>query len=114
MSRTAKNFLSFLLVFVLTVITVMALSLATQAKEEPAAAYVRTVAAQTQGNSQHSLSVPVPEEQPATGSSLGAFLLLLAIPCGGGAAFLLARRRGFSPERTAGRRYSPRYDMAFR
>ncbi len=115
MSRTAKNFLSFLLVFVLTVITVMALSLATQAKEESAAAYAQAMEAQAQEKVQRSLTVSLPEEQAVSGwEAFGAFLLLLAIPCGGGCVFLFARRRGFSPEKSAGRRYAPRCDMAFR
>lgn len=98
MSRTLKNFLTFFLVLVLTVVTVTALSLATQAKTETA-----------------KLTAVVPEKESLNfWACAGCFLLLLSIPAGGGILYIRARRKGRSPEKDAARRYSPRSDMTFR
>lgn len=115
MSRTLKNFLTFFLVLVLTVVTVTALSLVTQAKTETAAAkYTETVEA-AQKEEAAKLTAVVPEKETANiWACAGCFLLLLAIPAGAGALYARARRKGRAPEKDAARRYSPRSDMTFR
>ena len=115
MSRTLKNFLTFFLVLVLTVVTVTALSLATQAKTETAAAEYTERLETVQKEETAKLTAVVPEKESLNfWACAGCFLLLLSIPAGGGILYIRARRKGRSPEKDAARRYSPRSDMTFR
>lgn len=112
--RTLKNLATFFLVLVLTICTVGALSMATQAKTETAAQrYVQEVKGEQQPEVE-AFSAPTPEQQKASPlASIGAFLLILSIPTG--ALFLFLRAKRCKSEKTGqnGRRYSPRADMAF-
>ena len=109
MSRTLKNFLTFFLVLVLTVVTVTALSLATQAKTETAAAEYTERLETVQKEETAKLTAVVPEKESLNfWACADCFLLLLSIPAGGGILYIRARRKGRSPEKDAARRYSPR------
>lgn len=109
-----KGVITFLLVLVLTVCTVAALSMVTQAKTETASErYVQEVRT---GQSQevNELSAAAPEGKASPLASLGGVLLLLSIPCAGLLIFRSAMRRGKDLRKQLGRRrYSPRADMAF-
>lgn len=65
MSRTLRNFLTFFLVLVLTVVTVTALSLATQAKTETAAAEYTERLETVQKEETAKLTAVVPEKDAA-------------------------------------------------
>lgn len=115
MSHTLKNFLAVFLVLVLTIVTVSLLSLATEAKAEPAAEYVKAVQAQSRKEEVTILSASAPEVAVTNWrESACAFLVLLSIPTVGMLIFLGAKKRGHLPNTGAARRYSPRSDMAFR
>ena len=102
MSRTLKNFLTFFLVLVLTVVTVTALSLATQAKTETAAAEYTERLETVQKEETAKLTAVVPEKESLNfWACAGCFLLLLSIPAGGGILYIRARRKGRSPEKDA-------------
>ena len=95
MSRTLKNFLTFFLVLVLTVVTVTALSLATQAKTETAAAEYTERLETVQKEETAKLTAVVPEKESLNfWACAGCFLLLLYIPAGGGILYIRARRKG--------------------
>lgn len=115
MGHTLKNFLAVLLVLILTIVTVSVLSLATEAKAEPAAEYVKAVQAQVHKEEVTVLSAAAPEVAVTNwGESACAFLALLSIPTVGMLIYLGAKRKGRLPKAAAARRYSPRSDMAFR
>ena len=85
MSRTLRNFLTFFLVLVLTVVTVTALSLATQAKTETAAAEYTERLETVQKEETAKLTAVVPEKESLNfWACAGCFLLLLSIPAGAG------------------------------
>lgn len=112
--KTWKNVLSFLLVLALTIGTVAALSMVTQAKTETAPAEYSQQIRQEENAEVTELSAAIPEaESTSPLASIGAFLLLLAIPVAGLLIFCKARKRGHSYQEQAHRRYSPRSDMAF-
>lgn len=105
--KTLKNLLSFLLVLVLTVCTVAALSMVTEAKTDPTLPVVEE-------------SVPVTElsasiSQPMVASPLvcvGGFLLILAIVVFGLTLYRKDKLRGKATPQGK-RSYVPRADMSF-
>ena len=114
--KTLQNLLTFLLVLVLTVCTVMALSLVSQAQADPTAAAAQVVE-DTQaaaGNaSAGELSASIPSRWAASPlACIAGFVVVLAFVAGGLLLYRRERRRGKAAPQ--GRRsYVPRADMAF-
>lgn len=107
-----RNFLSFLLVLVVTVTVIACLSMVSAAKSDPVAELRQEQSKQTEVMK---ISAAVPEDNSSILISVGAFLLLLAIPVTGVTLFVKARRKGKVAEVVSqgGRRYVPRSDMTF-
>ena len=106
--KTLKNFLSFLLVLVLTVCTVAALSMVTRAQTDPALPAVEESIPVAE------LSASVPQ-QPMVASPwvcVGAFLLMMLLVAVGLGCYRREKSRGHRGSQ--GRHsYVPRADMAF-
>ena len=107
-TKTLKNFLSFLLVLVLTVCTVAALSMVTRAQTDPALPAVEESIPVAE------LSASVPQ-QPMVASPwvcVGAFLLMMLLVAVGLGCYRREKSRG--NRGSQGRHsYVPRADMAF-
>lgn len=114
--KTLQNLLTFLLVLVLTVCTVMALSLVSQAQADPTAAAAQVVE-DTQaaaGNaSAGELSASIPSRWAASPlACIAGFVVVMAFVAGGLLLYRRERRRGRRAPQ--GRHsYIPRADMAF-
>lgn len=77
-----RNFLSFLLVLVLTVGTVATLSMVTSAKTETASEKYSQQVREAQAESAKELSASIPDDEPSALASLIAFALIITVPGG--------------------------------
>lgn len=118
--KFCRSVISFLLVFVLTVLVVGTLSRATTAEAETAPARYSEDLRKSRGEpaeeelaeEKTALSAPVAAASPV--GSAGAFVLVLAVGGAGFAVFLVSQRGAKNRPARSGRGYSPRADMCSR